>query len=120
MFQNYQQKPEGNTSQPGAPTLTGQQISATGLALQGSGAQNASTSQQQMLQQALQQNPELAAQLSQRLQPVQVSQPPVLITLSRPATSHNVSSHSQHLLLHAMPLLLLCLCLNSARQSAVA
>lgn len=93
MFQNYQQKPEGNTTQPGAPAVIGQQISATGHALQGSGAQNSSTTQQQMLQQALQQNPELAAQLSQRLQPgsVQVSKLPEMVTLSQPATSHALS-----------------------------
>ena len=85
MFQNYQQKSEGNTTQPGAPALLSQQIPTQlpGHPVQGSGSQNASTTQQQMLQQALQQNPELAAQLSQRLQPgnVQVSQLLELILL---------------------------------------
>jgi len=71
MFQNYGQKPEGSTSQPGAPGAVAQQrpTQMPGQAVQGPGSQNTAASQHLMLQQALQQNPELAAQLTQRLQP---------------------------------------------------
>ena len=70
MFTNYQQNAQGSTLQPEAPSVSGQQRPGTaGHATQPSTVPGTSTSQQQMLQQVLQQNPHLAAQMQQRLQP---------------------------------------------------
>ena len=84
MFQNYGQKPEGSTSQPGAPGAVAQQrpTQMPGQAVQVPGSQNTAASQHLMLQQALQQNPELAAQLTQRLQPGNGQASPLLSATS--------------------------------------
>lgn len=84
MFQNYGQKHEGSASQPGAPGAVAQQrpTQAPGQAVQGTGSQNTAASQHLMLQQALQQNPELAAQLTQRLQPGNGQASPLLSATS--------------------------------------
>ena len=83
MFPNYGQKPEGSTSQPGAPGAVAQQrpTQMPGQAVQGTGSQNTAASQHLMLQQALQQNPELAAQLAQRVQ-LSNGQASLLLSLS--------------------------------------
>ncbi len=84
MFQNYGQTPEGSASQPGAPGAVAQQRPAQmpGQAVQGTGSQNTAASQHLLLQQALQQNPELAAQLTQRLQPGNGQASPLLSAAS--------------------------------------
>lgn len=71
MFQNYGQKPDESTSQQRTPGAAVEQrpTQMPGQAVQGTGSQNTAASQHLLLQQALQQNPELAAQFTQRLQP---------------------------------------------------
>ena len=77
MFPNYQQGAQGAAQQPDAANALGQQRpGVSNQAPQHTPIPGSSTSHQ-MLQQALQQNPHLAAQLQQRLQPgnVQVTVP---------------------------------------------
>jgi len=83
LFLNNEQKPEGSTSQPRAPGAVAQQRLAQvpGQAVQSTEPQNTVATQHLMLQQALQQNPELIAQLTQSLQPGNV-QASLLLVLS--------------------------------------
>ena len=69
MFPNYQQGAQGAAQQPDAANALGQQRPGSSSQAPQLTALPASATSHQMLQQALQQNPHLAAQLQQRLQP---------------------------------------------------
>ena len=71
MFHNFQQAGDSGSQQQAAAGSAAQQRAGqlAGRAAPGLGTQSVSSAQHQMLQQALQQNPELAAKLTNHLQP---------------------------------------------------
>lgn len=88
MFHNFQQAVDSGSQQQAAAGSADQQRAGqlAGRAAPGLGTQSVSSAQHQMLQQALQQNPELAAKLTNHLQPSNTQ---------LPGTSHTGASTLQ-------------------------